>query len=138
MAAGLRHASAYYPGSSSLLALLVEDNTPSIGELLIHTLHSLVSYEVIAVADATAALAVLAARPILLVITDYHLSNMRGDALASANKGASPITKVMLITAMSNWRQKRAGVDHCLIKPFPMRDVIAAVTSLLSGDTSVR
>jgi DNA-binding NtrC family response regulator len=98
-------------------ALLVVDDTPSIGELLIHTLRSLVLDEIIAVTDATAALAVLDARPIPLVITDYHLSDMRGDALASAIKSASPTTKVSMITAdveldaEAGW----ASVDHCLI-----------------------
>jgi hypothetical protein len=44
---------------------------------------------------------------------------MRGDALASAIKSASPVTKVMIITAdveldaAAGW----ANVDHCLIKP---------------------
>src|SRR6266540_137026 len=104
-------------------ALLVVDDTPSIRELLIHTLRSLVPYEVIAVTDAPAALAVLSARPVPLLITDYHLSDMRGDALAAAVKSASPATKVMMITAdveldaEAGW----ADVDQCLITPFPMR-----------------
>ena len=54
-------------------------NTPSIRELLIRTLRSLVPYEVIAVTDTTAALVVLAVQPIPLLITEYHLSDMRGD-----------------------------------------------------------
>jgi hypothetical protein len=38
----------------------------------------------------TAALAVLAARPVPLVITDYHLSDMRGDELAATVKVTAP------------------------------------------------
>jgi DNA-binding NtrC family response regulator len=75
-------------------ALLVVDDTPSIRELLMHILRSLVPYEIIAVTDATAALAVLAARPIPFLMSGYHLSDMRGDELAKAVKAASPTTKV--------------------------------------------
>jgi DNA-binding NtrC family response regulator len=70
----------------------------SILELLIHTLRSLVPYAVIAITDATAVLAVLDARPIPLLITDYQLSDMRGDALASVIKAASPTTKVISLS----------------------------------------
>ena len=123
-----------------LPALLIVDDTPSIRELLIHTLRSLVPYEIIAVTDATAALAVLDARTILLVITDYHLSDMHGDELASAIKAASPATSVLMITAdveldaEAGW----ASVDRCLIKPFPMRDLVAAVSTLLPSTAPVR
>src|SRR5689334_12725331 len=119
-----------------LPALLVVDDTPSIRELLTHSLQNLVPYEIIAVTDATAALAVLAARSVPLVITDYHLSDMRGDELAAAAKAASPAIKVMMITAdveldaQAGW----ANVDHCLIKPFPLRDLLAAVGMLLSDN----
>ena len=44
--------------------------------------------------DATAALAMLDAQPIPLLMSDYHLSNMRGDALAAAAKAAEAATKV--------------------------------------------
>jgi CheY-like chemotaxis protein len=76
--------------SQPVPALLVVDDTMSIRELFIHTLRSLVLYEVIAVTDATAALAVLATRPVPLLMSDEHLSDMRGDELTSAIKGASP------------------------------------------------
>jgi len=128
------------PQSQPVPALLVVDDTPSIRELLIHTLRSLVPYGIIAVTDATAALAVLSARPIPLVITDYHLSDMRGDELASAVKAASPATRVLMITAdveldaEAGW----TDVDHCLIKPFPMRDLVAAVSTLLPSDAVAR
>jgi CheY-like chemotaxis protein len=121
-------------------ALLVVDDTMSIRELLMHTLRSLVPYAVIAVTDATAALAVLSVRPIPLVITDYHRSDMRGDELASAVKATSPTTRVMLITAdvEIDAEAGRASVDHCLIKPFPIRDLLAAVSTLLGSNERVR
>lgn len=121
-------------------AVLVVDDTPSIPELLIHTLRSRVPDDVIAVTDSTAALAVLQARPIPLLITDYHLSDMRGDELAAAAKAASPARSVLMITAdveldaEAGW----ANVDRCLIKPFPMRDLVAAVSTLLPSNAAAR
>jgi DNA-binding response OmpR family regulator len=112
----------------------------SIRELLIHTLRSRVPYEVIAVTDATAALAVLSARPVPLLITDYHLSDMRGDELAVAAKVSSPATRVLMITAdvELDAQAALANVNRCLIKPFPMRDLLAAVSTLLPSNERVR
>ena len=116
------------------------DDTMGIRELLMHILRSLVPDAVIAATDATEALAVLAARPVPLLITDYHLSDMRGDELAAAVKAASPATRVMMITAdveldaAAGW----ASVDHCLIKPFPIRDLLAAVSALLGSNAVAR
>jgi hypothetical protein len=74
----------------------------------------------IPITDATSALAVLLARPIPLLITDYHLSDTRGDELASALKAASPTTKVMIAGCIELNAQAGSGsVDHCLIKAFP-------------------
>lgn len=126
--------------SQPVPALLVVDDTPSIRELLIHTLRSLVPYAVIAVTDATAALAVLDTRPIPLLITDYHLTDMRGDELAATVKVTSPTTRVLLITAdveldaQAGW----ANVDRCLIKPFPLHELVAAVSTLLPSNARVR
>ena len=130
------------PGRQSqpFSALLIVNDTPSIPELLIHTQRSLVPYEVSAVTNATAALAVLAARPIPLLIIDEHLSDMRGDELAAAAKATSPATSVLMITAdveldaEAGW----GSVDRCLIKPFTIRDLVAAVSILLPSTAPVR
>jgi two-component system, response regulator, stage 0 sporulation protein F len=123
-----------------LPAVLVVDDTPSIRQLLIHTLEGRVPYQIVAVNDAAAALAVLAARPVPLVITDYHLSDMRGDALAAAVKAASPTTKVVMITAdiAMDGRDVWPNVERCLIKPFPLRDLVAVVGALLPIDERAR
>ena len=123
-----------------LPAVLVVDDTPSIRQLLIHTLHDHVPWEIVAVTDATAALAVLAARPLPLLITDYHLSDMRGDVLAAAIKAASPTTKIVMITADIAMDDLGMGssVDRCLIKPFPLGDLLVAVSTLLSSNERVR
>jgi hypothetical protein len=58
-------------------AVLLVDDTPSIRQFLLHALAGIVPWELVAVPDATAALAVLAARPVPLLIADYHLNDMR-------------------------------------------------------------
>jgi CheY-like chemotaxis protein len=121
-------------------ALLVVDDTSSIRQLLTHLLHDVTPWEVIAVPDAAAALAVLATRPVPLVIADYHLPDMIGDALAAAIKAQSPATKVVIITAdiaigdTSQWQ----NVDVCLMKPFPLPELVTVVGKLLPGDTRER
>ena len=83
--------------------------------------------------------------PALLVVDDtmsIHelLTDLRGDELAAAVKATSPATSVLLITAdveldaEAGW----ASVDRCLIKPFPMRDLIAAVSTLLPSKAVAR
>ncbi len=68
------------------------------------------------------------------------LTDLRGDELAAAVKATSPATSVLLITAdveldaEAGW----ASVDRCLIKPFPMRDLIAAVSTLLPSKAVAR
>jgi DNA-binding NtrC family response regulator len=115
-------------------ALLVVDDTPSIQQLLIHLLHDVAPYDVVAVSDAAAALKVLGARQVPLVIADYHLPDMRGDALGGMVKAQSPDTKVLLITADITLDGVEAwpDVDACLIKPFQMRDLVAMVRDLLA------
>lgn len=118
-----------------LPALLVVDDTPSIQQLLTHLLRDVSQCEVVAVTNAAAALALLARRPVPLVVTDYHLPDLRGDALAAAIKAQSPATKVVIISAdieltdTANWPH----VDALLIKPFPVRDLAATVQGLLAG-----
>lgn len=60
---------------------------------------------------------------------DYHLSDTRGDALASA------ATRVPMITADVEFDAQAAlaSVDRRMIKPFSMRDLVAAVSTLLPG-----
>lgn len=83
--------------------------------------------------------------PALLVVDDtmsIHelLTDLRGDELAAAVKATSPATSVLLITAdveldaEAGW----ASVDRCLIKPFPLRNLVAAVSTLLASNERVR
>jgi hypothetical protein len=118
-----------------LPAVLVVDDTPSIRELLIHTLHDLVPYEIVAVTDATAALAVLAARPVPLLITDYHLTDMRGD-------GQSHVADDQGVADHRRCRVDRRGRvarrGSLPVKPFPLRELVAVFSTLLASNASAR
>lgn len=123
-----------------LPALLLVDDTLSIRQLLTHLLHDVTPWEVVAVQDAAAALAVVATRPVPLVIADYHLPDMSGDSLAATIKAQSPETKIVIITAdiaidgIDQW----PNVDIYLIKPFPLHELLAAVERLLPNVARVR
>jgi CheY-like chemotaxis protein len=123
------------PLAQPLPALLVVDDTPSIQQLLTHLLRDVVPCEVVAVTNAAAALAQLARRPVPLVVTDYHLPDLRGDALAAAVKAQSPATKVVIISADIELSDADSlpNVDALLIKPFPVRDLASTVQALLAG-----
>jgi two-component system, response regulator, stage 0 sporulation protein F len=123
------------PHSQPAPALLIVDDTPSIRQVFTHLLHDAAPYEVVAVGDAAAALALLAERPIPLVITDYHLPDLDGAQLAAAVKARSPDTKIVLITADIDVENMSLGpdVDVCLIKPFPLRDLATVVRDMLPG-----
>jgi len=65
---------------------------------------------------------------------------MRGDVLAAAIKAASPTTKIVMITADIAMDDLGMGssVDSCLINPFPLGDLLVAVSTLLSSNERVR
>ena len=70
-----------------------------------------------------------------LVITDFAMPNMKGDALAAAIKARNPKMPVVMITAYAEMLQASAhtlpGVDQLISKPFlleNLREAIARVT----------
>ena len=60
---------------------------------------------------------------------------MRGDELAAATKAALRATRMLMITADIELDAEAAlaDVDHCLIKPFPIRGLVAVSTLLPSN-----
>jgi CheY-like chemotaxis protein len=81
------------------------------------------------------ALAMLDANKFDLVITDFAMPDMKGDALAAAIKARVPKLPVVMITAYAEMLQASgnplAGVDFLISKPFlleNLREAIAKVT----------
>jgi CheY-like chemotaxis protein len=70
-----------------------------------------------------------------VVITDYAISDMRGDKLAAAIKQRRPDQPVVMITAHADVlkasRNPLTGVDFLLNKPFLMSDLREAIFRVL-------
>jgi DNA-binding NarL/FixJ family response regulator len=93
-------------------------------------------YELPSIANSTAALAVIAQRPVALVITDQHMPDMDGVALTAAIKAAAPQCPVVLMTSNLTpeieQRALAAGVEYFLPKPFPFEQLVAMVRAALA------
>ena len=103
--------------------ILIVDNDPEVCVLLRRLIHSFAQRcEIVGVTSGAQALAVLVARPVALVITDYHMPGMNGVQLTGAIKAASPATRVAIITAYDVHdvarRAKAVAADYVLAKPY--------------------
>ena len=118
-------------------AIVLVDDEPDIRVILKRVLrHVADGYDFVAVGSGAAALAVLAARPVPLLITDYNMPGMNGLDLAQAVKAAAPTTTVVLLSAYATpemaRRAQEAGADYSLPKPFPFDQLEAIVREALS------
>jgi CheY-like chemotaxis protein len=123
------------------LILLVDDDALVL-RLIQHMLQDVApDYNLVTASNGTVALAVLAQRPIALVITDLHMPDMDGLALAQAIKAARPHCPVMLVTGAVTpelqQRGKTAGVDYFLPKPFRLQQFASLVKLALAQSRAV-
>ena len=91
-------------------------------------------------ASAQEALAILQKETFDLIITDFEMPHMKGDALAAAIKARSPKQPVVMITAYAEMLQAAGnpltGVDCVISKPFlleNLREAIARTTGPAAG-----
>jgi CheY-like chemotaxis protein len=115
--------------------LLVDDDTIVL-TLIHHMMHEVApDYELLSVANGAAALALMAQRPVALVITDQHMPNMDGIAMTVAIKAVALHCPVILITGSPtpeiHQRGQAAGVDYFLPKPFRAEQFAAVVLTAL-------
>jgi DNA-binding NtrC family response regulator len=93
-------------------------------------------YELLSIANSTTALALMAQRPIALVITDQHMPDMDGVALTVAIKAVAPQCPVILMTGASTdelrLRAEAAAVDYFLPKPFGFDQLASIVRAALA------
>jgi CheY-like chemotaxis protein len=80
------------------------------------------------------ALALFDAGKFDVVITDFAMQPMKGDALAAAIKAKAPGQPVVMITAYAEMLQASknplAGVDHVISKPFLLEDLRKAIAKV--------
>ena len=102
--------------------LIVDDDLPTLLLLRRMLLPLAPNTEIIPTNDGAAALAVLAERPVSLVITDYKMPGMNGVQLARAIKAASPATRVAIISVHDVYpiaqEAQALGIEYVLPKPF--------------------
>ena len=117
-------------------AIVLVDDEPDVRIILRRLLASVADgYTIASVGTGADALAVIAARPVPLLITDYNMPGMSGVELAQRVKATSPATMVVLITAYISaeleQRGKAAGADSIVAKPFSLDQVEAIVRRAL-------
>jgi two-component system cell cycle response regulator DivK len=117
--------------------LVVEDHPAS--RSYVRMLLSSEGYQVEAVADAEAALALLASFEPQLVLTDIALPGMSGLELAGRLR-EDPATRHVVILAVTAHagkedaeRARAAGCDGHVVKPFRLHTLLAVVAEALAG-----
>jgi CheY-like chemotaxis protein len=117
-------------------AILLVDDEAFVLAILKRILAELApGYELLSVADGAAALALIAQRPVALVVTDLRMPDMDGVALTVAIKAVAPLCPVVLMTGYPSpeirQRAQVAGVDFFLPKPFPFEQLVSIVRAAL-------
>jgi DNA-binding NtrC family response regulator len=99
-------------------------------------------YDLVAVLDSTTALALIALRPIALVITNQYIPGMEGAALTATIKAAAPQCPVILMTEAATpeirQRAEAAGADAVLSKPFGFEQLASTMRAALRTSSATR
>jgi CheY-like chemotaxis protein len=118
-------------------AIILVDDETAVLTILKRILAKLApDYDVVAVVNGAAALALIAQRPVALVLTNLSMPGMDGVALTAAIKAIAPQCPVILMTGASTdefqQRAEAAGVDFLLPKPFRREQLAAMVGAALA------
>jgi CheY-like chemotaxis protein len=118
------------------LQILVVDDEPAVNEAI----KMMLEYDGHAVQTASngkEALSLLEQGSFDVVMTDYSMPEMRGDALAIAIKQRLPNQPIVMITAHADVLKSSGnpltGVNFLISKPFLLEDLRTAITSVLQG-----
>ncbi len=115
-------------------AIILVDDESFVLTLLERILAELASdYELLSVVNGAAALALLAQRPVALVITDQYMPDTDGAALTAAIKAVAPLCPVILMSGNLDLQQRAeaAGVECFLPKPFGSDQLATIVRAAL-------
>jgi CheY-like chemotaxis protein len=116
--------------------LLFVDDEAALAELG-HALLTALGYEVVAVTSSPEALALLQAAPerFDLVITDYTMPQLTGEALAQALRGIRPTLPIILCTGFSETmtaeKAQALGIDAFCLKPVVLQELEQTIRHVL-------
>jgi CheY-like chemotaxis protein len=102
-----------------------------------HALLTALGYEVVAVTSSLEALAVFQEAPerFDLVITDYTMPQLTGEALAQALRGIRPTLPIIVCTGFSETmtagQAQALGIDALCLKPFVLQDLGQTIRRVL-------
>jgi CheY-like chemotaxis protein len=121
------------PGGNRTFQILVVDDEPGVCKAFKFLLR-LEGHAIQTANSGQAALAALATQSFGLVITDYSMSDMKGDQLARTIKGRWPELPIIMATGSTDevnaYEQPPKGVDQVISKPFSraeLREAMARV-----------
>jgi len=113
--------------------ILLVDDQPEVREV-IKALLSVDEHTVIEASNGREALARFQPGVFDLVITDFQMPQMRGDALAAEVKHLAPTQPILMVTGSADQSGvSAAAVDAVLNKPFLLDDLRQAVRNLLAS-----
>lgn len=118
--------------------VLVDDSAVTLALIRRILQEAVPDYELVDAVNSAAALALIAERPVALVITDQHMPGMDGIALTAAIKAAVPQCPVILMTGAAGpeleQRAETVGVDYFLPKPFRFDQLATMVRAALGHE----
>jgi two-component system, response regulator, stage 0 sporulation protein F len=117
-------------------AIVLVDDEIAVLAFLEHIMAELApNYQLLSVVNGAAALALIAQRPVALVITDLRMPDMDGVALTAAIRAVTPLCPIILMTGYPSpeiqQRALAAGADFFLPKPFRIDQLAALVRAAL-------
>ena len=113
--------------------ILVVDDDPAVREIMRQDL-TMEGHSVSQAADGAEALALFSSDPFDLVITDYEMPGMKGDALVDKVRQLVPGQRIIMVSA--NWPKLGSSlskVNLCIDKPFQLSELLLAVRRVLQG-----
>jgi len=118
--------------------ILVVDDDTSMGES-IQRLLVCSGYQTEVATSGEQALSVFRPGKYGLVITDYDMPGIKGDDLAAAIRAGVPNQRIMILTGFLDKAMAfgRPAADLVMSKPFGVRELLGAVSSLLQQPEGV-
>lgn len=121
------------PAENTEINILAVDDEPGIRVLVESALKR--HYNVVTAVDGVQALEMVAKLPIDLVISDLKMPNMNGEQLLDELRAQQYNMPFIFMTGhlhnLDESRELKAKADDCILKPFPMRQLMTAVKTAL-------